>query len=78
MDEAINNIHGSGARYIVFTVSACGGRSYVADRVGRGISEIYEDAEAHDLALWLNQRDTGYPALARFEGGANWPEAGHG
>lgn len=55
------------ARYIVFQGTP--GQSYVADRVGRGISEVYLTPKAIDLASWLNDRDAGYqprlPGLCR-------------
>jgi hypothetical protein len=49
------------------------GHSYVADQVARGVSEVYTDVDALHLRDWLNDRDSGYKSLRKFEGGANWP-----
>lgn len=60
MPTAIDTIRGSGTRFIVLVWH--GQQSYVADKVGRGISELYSGIEAFYLAQWLNQRDAGYPS----------------
>jgi hypothetical protein len=38
------------------------------------MSELYDtSAEAQAICDWLNDRDAGYPSLAQYKGGANWP-----
>jgi hypothetical protein len=57
-------------RYVILPA---GFGAVVADRGLRGASEIYTDVEAQYLLEWLNERSAGYPHLARFEGGNDWP-----
>lgn len=33
----------------------------------------YSIEDIEHLTWWINERACGYPALARFEGGKNWP-----